>query len=100
VAEKWMNEQIELENFIAGEWAGDRALAVVLKSMNVRLTGSWPILQGETPYTLDYSSHHWCYPVVSYHHVNDSWIKAISDFQEEWALSGVVSAHWPLQGCD
>lgn len=87
MAEKWKKEQTEIEKVITEHYAGDMILAKVLKTMDIGLEKSWPIFQGETPDTLDYSSHHWCYPVASYHHVNNKWIQAISDFQEEWALS-------------
>lgn len=87
VAEKWTKEQTELEKLVTEHYAGDMILAKVLKTMDIGLTKSWPIFQGETPDTLDYSAHHWCYPVASYHHVNNKWIQAISDFQEEWVLS-------------
>jgi hypothetical protein len=54
VAEKWLDDQIELEELVAGEWAGDKVLAMVLKEVDVGITPSWPIFQGEMPYSLDY----------------------------------------------
>lgn len=83
VAEKWQQEQVALEKIAEKEWAGDRLLSMVLRSVGVELTKSWPMIQGETPSTLDYTSEHWCMPIVSYHHVTEEWVKSIADFEEE-----------------
>jgi hypothetical protein len=89
VAIKWQKEQVALEKMTAGEWAGDKLLSTVLKSVGVELTKSWPIIQGETPFTLDYTPGHWCMPVVSYHHVDDVWVKSIADFEERSLMNQV-----------
>jgi hypothetical protein len=90
VADKWANHQKEMEALVAEEWAGDFVLAKVLKSLGVGIRGSWPVFQGETPATLDYTSADWCYPVVTYHHVDAEWVKNISDFQNDWARTGIT----------
>ena len=69
---------------VSEECCGDLILAQVLKQVNISLTRSWPIVQGETPSSLDYSSHHWCHPVVSYHHMNSSEIEELWHFQQSW----------------
>jgi hypothetical protein len=96
VAEKWQNEQAGMEKLVSEQWAGDAVLALVLKDMGIGITTSWPILQGETPHSLDYTPHHWCYPVASYHHVDEKWIQAIYDFQEEWVAGGVSVCYFSV----
>ncbi|KAK7534205.1 uncharacterized protein J3D65DRAFT_476699 [Phyllosticta citribraziliensis] len=66
------------------EWAGDFVLAKAFKNIDIPLTKSWPRLQGETPYTLDYTEHHFCYPVVSYHHMPPEWIEKMWDYEQAW----------------
>ncbi|KAF2091821.1 glycosyltransferase family 31 protein [Saccharata proteae CBS 121410] len=66
------------------EWAGDLILAKALKTVSIGLTGAWPILQGETPYTLDYTENHLCYPVVTYHHVPAEWVVKLWEFEQGW----------------
>jgi hypothetical protein len=43
------------------ECCGDVAVAVILRDyLDFNLTGSWPMIQGETPETLDYTNEKWC----------------------------------------
>jgi len=43
------------------ECCGDVAVAVVLRDyLDFNLTASWPMIQGETPETLDYTDEKWC----------------------------------------
>ncbi|KAF2658925.1 glycosyltransferase family 31 protein, partial [Lophiostoma macrostomum CBS 122681] len=94
VADKWRKEQEALEKMTMSEWAGDKLLSMVLKSVGVDLTQSWPIIQGETPFTLDYTVRHWCMPVVTYHHVDEEWVKNIADFEESvLKQTGVAIRH-------
>ncbi|KAK7508972.1 hypothetical protein IWZ03DRAFT_390978 [Phyllosticta citriasiana] len=66
------------------EWAGDGVLAKAMKNRGIHLTRAFPIVQGETPYTLDYTERHCCYPVVSYHHMSPEWIQTMWDYEQEW----------------
>ncbi|KAL0265332.1 hypothetical protein SLS55_001297, partial [Diplodia seriata] len=47
----------------AATWAGDYVLAQAMALVGVPLTPAFPIMQGETPFSLDYTKRHWCYPV-------------------------------------
>ena len=75
--------------------AGDSLLAEVFKAVNISITRSWPILQGETPYTLDYTENHWCFPVASYHHMSSPWIKLMWNFEQSW-ISTMVSSFFSV----
>ncbi|KAK7536600.1 hypothetical protein IWX50DRAFT_579624 [Phyllosticta citricarpa] len=77
------------------EWAGDFILAKAFKNIDIPLTKSWPRLQGETPHSLDYTEHHYCYPVVSYHHMAPEWIEKMWDFEQAW-LSDNETAKSPI----
>ncbi|KAL1636582.1 hypothetical protein SLS56_001167 [Neofusicoccum ribis] len=81
----------EPERFVemtAEAWAGDYVLARALEGVGVALTPAWPMLQGETPYTVDYTAEHWCYPVVSWHHMPKEWVAAVWAFEREWLEGG------------
>lgn len=62
---------------------GDLTVAVALFDHDVRLTKSWPMIQGETPSTLDYCDRHWCYPTVTFHHMSPEEIEAMWKWEQE-----------------
>lgn len=95
VTEKRASNLQEWDQLTAERNAGDSILAEAFKAVNISLTRSWPVLQGETPYTLDYTEHHWCFPVVSYHHMPSSWIKLMWNFEQSW-ISTTVSSIFPI----
>ncbi|KAB2576531.1 hypothetical protein DBV05_g4800 [Lasiodiplodia theobromae] len=76
----------------ADNFAGDLVLALALKSVDVPLTMGFPILQGETPYKLDYTEFHWCHPVVTWHHMSPGWVEKMWEFEQEF-LRRVESNH-------
>ena len=69
---------------VSEDCCGDLILAKVLKQLDIRVLRSWPSIQGETPSSLDYTERHWCYPVVSYHHMNSKEIESLWEFQRDW----------------
>ncbi|KAK8199779.1 uncharacterized protein BKA78DRAFT_302593 [Phyllosticta capitalensis] len=73
------------------EWAGDFILAKAFKNIDIPLTKSFPILQGETPDTLDYTEHHYCWPVVSYHHMPPEWIENMWHYEQAWLNDNATS---------
>jgi len=67
------------------ECCGDVAISVLLRDhLNLNLTASWPMIQGETPETLDYTQDKWCKTVVSYHHVDADEVDALWRFEQHW----------------
>ncbi|EEQ83323.1 hypothetical protein RJZ56_003752 [Blastomyces dermatitidis] len=79
----------EWDEFTAREWAGDYVLGKALMDGGIGLHWSWPMLQGSTPWSLDYMSKRydnfpWCYPPVTYHHMTPDDIRAIWDFERNW----------------
>ncbi|KAL4748754.1 hypothetical protein BDW72DRAFT_179662 [Aspergillus terricola var. indicus] len=62
------------------EWAGDCVLGILLGQAGVGLTWSWPLLQLSPPkeiefFGLNYGRRMWCFPAVSFHHLDPSEIK-------------------------
>ncbi|KKZ64010.1 hypothetical protein EMCG_01671 [[Emmonsia] crescens] len=79
----------EWDEFTHQQWAGDAVLGKALHDAGVELHWSWPMLQGERPWTLDYQStgfekSPWCYPPVAYHHMAPDYIQAVWDFENNW----------------
>lgn len=84
LAEKRESSPKYFDDLTADGWAGDVILAQAFRGVGVELTRAWPILQGETPPTLDYGERQWCFPSVSYHHMPPSWILHLWDFEQAW----------------
>ena len=79
--EKW-------EELTSTSCCGDEVIARALLEAKVSLTPSWPIIQGETVASLDWTPNHWCTPPVSWHHVTPIEIDALWQFEGSW-----VDAH-------
>ncbi|KAL1618329.1 hypothetical protein SLS54_007306 [Diplodia seriata] len=76
-------------------WAGDYVLAQAMALVGVPLTPAFPIMQGETPWSLDYTKRHWCYPVVSWHHMTPEWVGRVWGFQQGfWGDGGGEKGWW------
>jgi hypothetical protein len=71
---------------------GDLILGHVLEQAGIRLTGAWPLIQRETPSTMEYTKDLWCYPVITFHHVDALDIGSIWDLE----LNLTADAHAPL----
>ena len=63
---------------------GDVMLAVALLDAGVELTPAWPLVQSESPSTLDFSERIWCTPAVSWHHVRSFEVEALWHFEQSW----------------
>ncbi|KAJ9654192.1 hypothetical protein H2201_009037 [Coniosporium apollinis] len=63
---------------------GDAILAVAFLDAGVPLTPAWPLVQGESPSTLDWSERVWCTPAVTWHHVHPFEIEALWEFEQTW----------------
>ncbi|KAF2139679.1 glycosyltransferase family 31 protein, partial [Aplosporella prunicola CBS 121167] len=92
LVEKRAQNLDSFDQLTANTWVGDLVLGEAFETVGIYLTPAWPTLQGETPYSLDYTEHHWCYPVVSWHHMPPEWIKAVWEFEQEWLSSNKLPA--------
>lgn len=63
---------------------GDEVIARTLEEAGVTLTPAWPIIQGETVSSIDWTSNHWCRPAISWHHVTPIEIDSLWQFQARW----------------
>lgn len=77
------------EDMTDNDCCGDLLIAKVFQELGIALTRAWPILQGETPSSLDYTRHHWCHPVVTYHHMSGKEMGEYFDFEQVWLRSEV-----------
>lgn len=84
VVEEYTSNVPQYNELTRNEWAGDIVLAKAMKNQGIYPTRSFPILQRETPFTLDYTERHWCFPVVSYYHMTPDWIQAMWDYEQQW----------------
>jgi hypothetical protein len=83
---------VELEGEMKKAWeertakscCGDQVLAEGLLDGGIGLTGAFPMIQGLTPTTLDWSSAHWCSPVVSWHHMSANEVDAVWQMEQAW----------------
>lgn len=67
------------------ECCGDVAVSKFLtQALDLNLTASWPIMQGETPESLDYTQEKWCKTAGSYHHVDPDEVDALWRFEQHW----------------
>ncbi|KAF3401393.1 hypothetical protein DPV78_005689 [Talaromyces pinophilus] len=81
--------QTEINDYTATQWAGDCVLGKVFGDAGVGLNWSWPMLQDTKPWEVDYfaavgDKRAWCFPVVSYHHMQPDDIQTLYAFDKEW----------------
>lgn len=79
-------QQADWERKLASECCGDKLVADVLfeASPSIKLLTSFPLIQGETLDSLDWSQTHWCKPAVTWHHVDAGAIDKLWQFDREW----------------
>ncbi|KAK5002000.1 hypothetical protein LTR39_006799 [Cryomyces antarcticus] len=75
--EKW-------EKITSESCCGDEIVARAFVEVNVHLTPAWPLIQGETVATIDWTQRHWCTPAVTWHHVSPNEIDTMWKFQKAW----------------
>lgn len=82
----YRDNQKHWEGIIAEDCCGDKVIAEVLKAADppVRLLRSFPLIQGETLSSLDWSETHWCRPAVTWHHVDATGIDKLWQFEHSW----------------
>ncbi|KAF2117116.1 hypothetical protein BDV96DRAFT_490087, partial [Lophiotrema nucula] len=75
----------EWEPRVGRECCGDMVLATALTEAHVEFYSSFPLIQGETPSSLDWTDKNWCAPVVTWHHMAVDDIKSIWGHQKKWS---------------
>ncbi|XBQ89214.1 hypothetical protein V6000_004811 [Aspergillus fumigatus] len=84
MADHMASRNSEYEYFTNGTSFGDLILGYVLEQAGVGLTGAWPLIQRETPSTMEYTRDVWCHPAVTFHHIDALEIKSIWDLEQRW----------------
>ncbi|KAK3650012.1 hypothetical protein LTR56_006599 [Elasticomyces elasticus] len=75
--EKW-------EELTSTSCCGDEIIARAFKEVGVELTPAWPLIQGETVSTVDWTTNHWCTPAITWHHVSPIEVDSLFQFQSDW----------------
>lgn len=73
---------------VAGECCGDLVLGKLLHDVGVDILRAWPLMQNNTPATLEYTDQNWCHSVVSFHHMSPSQVSALWEFEQSWIGQG------------
>ncbi|TKA25907.1 hypothetical protein B0A50_05662 [Salinomyces thailandicus] len=85
----YATDQSGWEEMLVGECCGDKVVADVLLKASPPITvhKAFPLIQGETLSSLDWSEGHWCEPAVTWHHVDAAGIDKLWQFDREWRES-------------
>jgi len=76
--EKW-------EELTSVSCCGDEVIArAFYLEVNVPLTPAWPLIQGETVSSVDWTENHWCTPAVTWHHVQPVEVDTLWQIQTAW----------------
>lgn len=69
---------------------GDEALARALKSRGVKMSGYWPMFNGELPATVPFGREQWCEPVISMHHISGVELRSFYAWKQKWDAQNTV----------
>lgn len=86
LTEVYKEQQTYWERKLADECCGDKLMAEVLLQADppISLLKAFPLVQGETLTSLDWSPTHWCMPAVTWHHVDAAGIDKLWHFERSW----------------
>ncbi|KAE8335230.1 hypothetical protein BDV24DRAFT_169401 [Aspergillus arachidicola] len=89
LAEHIASHGVELDQYTQSQWAGDCVLGKAFLDVGISLSFAEPMLQGATPwefwhYGPQNDNHHWCTPVVTYHHMRPADIVEMWRFEQGW----------------
>ncbi|KAK3710938.1 hypothetical protein LTR37_009959 [Vermiconidia calcicola] len=74
----------EWEELTSKACCGDEIIARAFLTADVELTPAWPLIQGETVASIDWTENHWCTPPVTWHHVSPIEIDSLWQFESDW----------------
>lgn len=80
------------ESQISKNCCGDKVLADLFKEAGIRLTRSFPLIQGETPFSLDWSKLHWCKAAVTWHRMTPAIIDTLWNFERNWSTVNTIAS--------
>lgn len=66
----------------ANHCCGDELVGRALWDNGIELHNSWPIINGENPYTIPFGPKYWCEPIVTMHHVSPGQMEMLSLFEQ------------------
>jgi hypothetical protein len=72
------------EEITSTSCCGDEIVARALLEANVPMSMAWPLIQGETISTVDFTDNHWCSPPITWHHVSPIEVDALWQFEANW----------------
>ncbi|KAK5168834.1 uncharacterized protein LTR77_006143 [Saxophila tyrrhenica] len=72
------------ERIVSVSCCGDEVISRALGEAGVHLTPAWPLIQGETVSTLDWTGVHWCSVAISWHHVTPIELDSLWQFESDW----------------
>ncbi|PVI01040.1 glycosyltransferase family 31 protein, partial [Periconia macrospinosa] len=76
----------EWESYVGKESGGDVMLANAMAESSVEFVSSFPILQPESPSTLEWTERHWCKPIISWYKPDNEDTEALQKAHEKWTM--------------
>lgn len=74
----------EFDATVKDSCCGDAHLAKFLEEKgNIRVTGVWPMINGEKPNTLPFGPQHWCHPVMTMHHMTPEEVSTFWQYEQQ-----------------
>ncbi|KIW02401.1 uncharacterized protein PV09_06221 [Verruconis gallopava] len=61
---------------------GDELVAQALKDNGIEMHNSWPLINGDTPFTIPFGPQFWCEPVVTMHHLSTKEMEIVAAFEQ------------------
>ncbi|KAK6580987.1 hypothetical protein PZA11_006475 [Diplocarpon coronariae] len=61
---------------------GDSVLADAFRDYGVNVGNAWPVLNGETPFTIRFKKWNWCQPLVTMHHIDRDAAEQLASFEK------------------
>jgi hypothetical protein len=87
--ENYHHFQMQWDNDTSNTCCGDSFLAKAFLDSGVPMTPSFPLIQGESPGTIDWNARHMCAPSVTWHHVSSRDIDILWHLQQNWTNTKV-----------
>ncbi|CAI4220117.1 unnamed protein product [Parascedosporium putredinis] len=79
----------DMHNYCCGDAVFAKA---VRDTIDVNVTGVWPTINGEKPFTLPYGDSHWCHPIATMHHMSPEEISTFWEFETQFYADEAAEA--------